>query len=204
MQAPSWDHIWNVITTSPPWRWQFATWLALLDRWQSLAAGVLALGAAVLAAIIAVWAARQKERREVKAMLLSLALDIRRIVTIMLQTREIFGRASSENKALPADAVVKEILRGGPVVFPAMADRVGLLGFPVAGYVLMFHANLKQIEHQGGPHRGGQRGAGQGRGRTAGRHRDDQGRELRHAAVGRQRALASARLNRSALFNAWA
>jgi hypothetical protein len=44
---------------------------------------------------------------------------------------------------------VKEILRAEPIIFPALAGRVGLLGFPVAGYVLMFHANLKQIEHQG-------------------------------------------------------
>lgn len=80
MQAPSWDQTWQAITTSPPWQWQFTTWLALLDRWQTLAAGVLALGAAVLAAIIAVWAARQKERREVKAVRLSLALEIRRLV----------------------------------------------------------------------------------------------------------------------------
>jgi hypothetical protein len=61
----------------------------------------------------------------------------------------MFDRASRTNQSLLADAVVKEILRAEPVVFPAMADRVGLLGFPVAGYVLNFYANLKQIEHAG-------------------------------------------------------
>ena len=40
-------------------------------------------------------------------------------------------------------------MRAEPIVFPALAGRFGLLGFPVAGYALMFHTNLKQIEHQG-------------------------------------------------------
>ena len=35
-------------------------WLELLDHWQTLAAGILAL----VAALIAVWAARRKERRD--------------------------------------------------------------------------------------------------------------------------------------------
>jgi hypothetical protein len=41
-----WDQTWQVITTSPPWQWHFTTWLALLDHWQTLVAGVLALAAA--------------------------------------------------------------------------------------------------------------------------------------------------------------
>ena len=121
---PSWDQTWQIITTSPPWQWQFTTWLDLLDHWQTFAAGVLAL----VAAIIAVWVARRKERREIEAMRLSLAVEIRRLVNILLQTHEAFGLASSTNQSLLADDVVKAISQAGaPVVFPAMADRVGLL-----------------------------------------------------------------------------
>ena len=119
---------WTIIFCSPFERYSFKA--------DTCAANVLA------SLLKAVWALSYMRE--------SLALDIRRLVTIMLQTHELFGRASSENKPLRADAVVKEISRGAPVVFPAIAGRVGLLGFPVAGYVLMFHANLKQIEHQGG------------------------------------------------------
>ena len=44
---------------------------------------------------------------------------------------------------------MKEISRHTPVVFPAMADRIGLLGFRVAPFVLTFYTNLKGIEHAG-------------------------------------------------------
>jgi hypothetical protein len=149
MQAPSWDQTWQAITTSPPWQWQFTTWLALLDHWQTLVAGVLALGAAS----IAVRAARQKERREVEAIRLSLAVEIRRLVNVLLEAHKGFGEAfslaSSTNRRPRGDDVVKIISQCAPVVFPAMADRVGLLGSRVAPYVLTFYSNLKGIEHVG-------------------------------------------------------
>ncbi len=143
------------------------TGLDLLDHWQTLFAGVLA-GAAGFGAVVTtmIMARRQiavtreqtettvrleKERvsTEDKAMRLSLALDIRRLVDIMLQTHDMFDYVSRTNQPPRADVVIKEILRAEPIVFPTLADRFGLLGFPLAGYVLTFHANLKQIEHQG-------------------------------------------------------
>ena len=142
MQAP-WDQTWHVITTAPPW--QFTTGLDLPDHWQTLAAGVLAVLAAVGGTIVAVSAAR----REVKAMRLSLAVEIRRLVNVLLQAHEAFGLLSSKNQSPPVDEVVEMISRGRPVVFPAMADRIGLSGFRLAPYVLMFYANLKQLEHAG-------------------------------------------------------
>jgi hypothetical protein len=123
--------------------WHFTTWIDLVDHWQTLAAGVLAVLAAVGGTIVAVLAAR----REVNAMRLSLAVEIRRLVNGLLQAHETFGLTSSENQSLLADDVVKEISRGAPVVLPAMADRIGLLGFRLAPYVLVFYANLKQLEH---------------------------------------------------------
>jgi hypothetical protein len=131
-------------------------WFDLLDHWQTFAAVVLTVGAAFIAgvfalgaAFIAVRAARQQERREVEALRLSLAVEIRRLVDVMLQTHEIFDRVSRTGQSLLADDVVKEISRGTPVVFPAMADRIGLLGFRVAPYVLTFYTNLDELEHAG-------------------------------------------------------
>jgi hypothetical protein len=99
MQALSWDQTWYVVTTSPPWQWQFTTWLALLDHWQTLAPGILALGAA----LIAVRAARQKERREVQAIRTSLAVEIRRLVNILLQAHGGFALALSTSRSPRAD-----------------------------------------------------------------------------------------------------
>lgn len=147
MQAPSWDQTWQVITTSLPSQWQFTTWLALLYYWQTFAAGVLAL----VAAWLAVRAAQEKERREVEAIRLSLAVEIRRLVDLMLEMHKGFGDAFSTNRSPQADDVVnlvRMLSQCGPDVFPAIADRVGLLG-SVAPYVLIFYANLKGIEYQG-------------------------------------------------------
>ena len=131
-------------------------WFDQLDHWQTFAAGVLTVGAAFIAdvfalgvAFIAVRAARQQERREVEALRLSLAVEIRRLVDVMLQTHEIFERVSRTGQSLLADDVVKEISRHTPVVFPAVAGRVGLLGFRVAPYLLTFYKNLEGIEHAG-------------------------------------------------------
>jgi hypothetical protein len=66
-------------------------WFDLLDHGQTFAAGVLTVGAAFIAcvfalgaAFIAVRAARQQERREVEALRLSLAVEIRRLVDVSL------------------------------------------------------------------------------------------------------------------------
>jgi hypothetical protein len=144
VQAPTWDQTWQVITTSLPSQWQFTTWLALLYYWQTLAAGVFALGAAWLA----VRAAHQRERREVEAIRLSLAVEIRHLVNILLQTHDGFGQSLRKNQCLRADDVLKQTSRGVPVVYPATADRVGLLG-SVAPDVVIFYANLQDLNFAG-------------------------------------------------------
>jgi hypothetical protein len=60
----------------PPWH--FTTWLDLdlLDHWQSLVAGLVALVAAIIALGGTELFARLKERRERKAIRLSLAEEI--------------------------------------------------------------------------------------------------------------------------------
>ena len=150
-----------VEVTQAPWHATgFWDWV---DHWQTLIAGALAFAAGVgtvVAAIKVIAATREQtettillERERVlaedKAMRLTLALDIRRLVDIMLQTHENFDLVSRTNQPARADAVIEEILRAEAIVFPAVAGRVGLLESPLAGYVLMFHTNLKQIEHQG-------------------------------------------------------
>jgi hypothetical protein len=49
----------------PPWH--YTTFWDWLDHWQSLAAGLVALGAAIVAVGGAEWFARRKERREIEA-----------------------------------------------------------------------------------------------------------------------------------------
>jgi hypothetical protein len=125
------------------WVHHSALWPFLYD-WQALLTGIFALGAAFLA----VRAAHGKERREVEAIRLSLAVEIRRLVNVLLQAHEAFALLSIKNQPPRADDVVDMISRGRPVVYPATADRVGLLG-RMAPHVVMFYANLKDLEHSG-------------------------------------------------------
>jgi hypothetical protein len=88
-------------------------WVDLLDHWRTFAGDALTVGAAFIAlvcalgaAFIAVRPARQQERR---ALRLSMAAEIRRLVDVMLQTHEIFDRVSRTDQSLLADDVVKEI-----------------------------------------------------------------------------------------------
>jgi hypothetical protein len=93
-----------------------------------------------------VQAARRQEGREAEALRLSLTVEVRRLVNILIETHRGFGLATG--RYLRADDVVKQTSRGVPVVYPATADRVGLLG-SVAQYVVTFYANVKDIEFAG-------------------------------------------------------
>jgi hypothetical protein len=117
-----------------------------LYDWQTLVAGGLAL----MAALIAVWAARLKERRETEAMRRSLAVEIRRLVNILLQTHQAFAAAQGVHAVLAVSDIMKQTARGVPVVYPATADRIGLLKRKnLAQHVVTFYANLKDIEFAG-------------------------------------------------------
>ena len=115
-----------------------------LYDWQNLIAGVFALAAA----FFALRAARRKERREAEAMRKSLAVEIRRLVDILRQTHQAFIVAVQNDLSLTVCDVEKQTARGVPVVYPATADQVGLLGH-VAPYVVTFYANLRDIEFAG-------------------------------------------------------
>jgi len=104
-----------------------------LYDWQTVIAGVFAL----VAAGLAVRAARQRERREVEAIRLSLAVEIRRLVDILCQTHHGFGEHLSQNLCPRADDVVKQTSRGVPVVYPATADRVYLVD-PLGNVMMVY------------------------------------------------------------------
>jgi hypothetical protein len=64
--------------------WHFTTWFDLLDHWQTLVAGLLA----VLAAVVTVWwtegFSRRRERREAEAIKSSLAVEIKAFLNVLL------------------------------------------------------------------------------------------------------------------------
>jgi hypothetical protein len=107
----------------PPWH--FTTWLDLLDHWQSLAAGLVALAAAIIAVGGSELFGRLKERRERKAILLSLAAEVSSYLDLFIRKREMIQRLS------PLDVRGRDLKVAvelpSPTVFLASADRIGLL-----------------------------------------------------------------------------
>jgi hypothetical protein len=146
---PSWDQTWQVITTSAPWQWQFTTWLALLDHWQSLVAGLVALLAAVIALGGGELFARCKERRENDAILGSLAPEIRQLLSTLFETHGVFEKLTRANARMTARDLMKHTELRQPVAYPAAADKLGRLGPRLAGGVSAFYANIEHIKFSG-------------------------------------------------------
>jgi hypothetical protein len=132
----------------PPWH--FTTWLDLdlLDHWQTLIAGGLALLAAIIAALIAVISARRKERREIKAIRLSLTEEIwwllRHLLEVHKGLRELSVLSSGWAAGWPASAVRDYASLREAVVYPAIADKIGFTG-KLAPYVVAFYGNIEHL-----------------------------------------------------------
>jgi hypothetical protein len=122
--------------------------LALIHRWdlpdflyrgQSLAAGLVALAAAVIALAGAEVFARLKERRERKAILLSLAAEVRAYLDIFISKREIVHRISRQEAPVFGRDLKAVVETRSPIVFSASADRIGLLGPRIAAGLTEFY-----------------------------------------------------------------
>jgi hypothetical protein len=124
-------------------QWHFTTWLDLLDHWQSLAAGLVAVAAAIIAVGGAEVFARLKERRERKAILLSLAAEVRTHLDLYIMKRGII-RPLSEREVSGRDLKIMAELPS-PIVFSASADRIGLLGARIAAGLTEFYAAQESL-----------------------------------------------------------
>jgi hypothetical protein len=133
--------------------WGF-TWLDMLPlaavktklyHWQSLAAGLVALGAAIVAVGGAELFARLKERRERKAILLSLAAEVRAYLDLFIRKREIIRRLCRREELVFGRDLKAVIELPSPIVFSASADRIGLLGPRIAAGLVEFYATYEAL-----------------------------------------------------------
>jgi hypothetical protein len=144
----------------PPWR--FTTLLELLDQWrrtgegppwfnvlyqwQTLVAGLVALLAAWITVRESKRLERRKEQREADAIRVSLAVEIQQFIDTMLRTRLMIQEQMSEPTFTLSDLRTLFTNFSQPVVYPAMADRIGLLGSPLAKNVSTFYADVERIK----------------------------------------------------------
>ena len=120
-----------------------------LYNWQSLAAGLVALGAAIVAVGGAEWFARRKEQRENDAILASLAPEIRLLLSTLFETHGVFETLTRANAPMTARDLMTHTELRQPVAYPAAADKLGRLGPRLAGGVSAFYANIEHIKFSG-------------------------------------------------------
>ena len=131
-----------VEVTQAPWR--YTTRLDLFDHWQSLVAGALAFSAAVIVVGGTEWFARRRDRREVAAIRASLAVEIRQYIDTLIKTREILRPYFGSEKPMQARYLRSVVAFDRPTVYPASADRIGLLG-PLAVSVTSFYSTIERL-----------------------------------------------------------
>jgi hypothetical protein len=157
------------ITQAP---WHYTTFWDWLDHWQSLAAGLVAVVAAIIAVVGAEVFAQRKERREIEGIRVAFAVEARGLMDTMIATHGALVDmlnihetsairsvglvpAAELERARAAEKAVRSIGRSlarlrMPVVYPACADRIGTLGRRLAEDVARFYANYEHLQFLGG------------------------------------------------------
>ena len=155
----------------PPWH--FTTGLDAFDHWQTVIAGGLALAAGILTVVVTMIIARkqitasredadrvvaaareqtettvrlERERvsSEVDALRKSLAVEIRQYIDTLITTRGILRRSSGSEKLVLARDLRSVAVLYPPTVYPASADRIGLLG-PLSVSVTSFYTTIERL-----------------------------------------------------------
>jgi hypothetical protein len=134
----------GVIPVETPWH--FTTPLDALDHWQSLAAGFVALVAALIAIFGAEFFARCKERREIQALRASLAGEIRLYFDLLTETRQILTIRKEEfHSGEQPQRRIRELVLQPPIAYPVAADKLGLVRRPRAADVVNFYAMIERV-----------------------------------------------------------
>jgi hypothetical protein len=112
-----------------------------LYDWQTLIAGMLAVGAAVITVGISEGYSRRRERAQTEAIKASLGVEIKAILGVMLEAhKELSGlRGHPQASSVKIATEFPE-----PAVYRATADRIGLLG-EIAPAVTSFYVALDRI-----------------------------------------------------------
>ncbi len=111
-----------------PTGWRYTTIVDFLDHWQSLLAGLLALLAAIIAIIVTIRIEGRKARVELKALRSSLAVELRVFVARAYGAHQLFKKLAQQTTPITSRQVESFSHMPTPVVYPATADKIGLLG----------------------------------------------------------------------------
>jgi hypothetical protein len=91
---------------------------------------------------------QERVSREVEAIRLSVATEIRWLLGTIIETQQVLTRLSAGKTTTRARDVETLMEVRNPVVYPASADRIGLLG-SLAPYLVAFYGNIAHLQYVG-------------------------------------------------------
>jgi hypothetical protein len=118
--------------------WHYTTILDLFDHWQALIAGGLGFAAAVAAVIFTLRIERRKWQRELYALEKSLAVELRQQVAHALRAGTALRGLARGNPPITARMVQSLGIVPAPMIYPASADKIGLLGQGAMDVVIVY------------------------------------------------------------------
>ncbi len=118
--------------------WHYTTCLDLLDHWQALIAGVLGFTAAIGVVWMTLRVERRKLQRELDALRKSLAVELRQVVPRALGAGVALRDLARSRQQITARMVENYARVSVPMVYPATADKIGLLGDDAMGVVIIY------------------------------------------------------------------
>lgn len=118
--------------------WHYSTFLDLIDHWQALIAGMLGFAAAIIVIRFTLKIEQRKLDRELDALRKSLAVELRQVVPRALGAGVALRDLARSRQQITARMVENYARIPVPVIYPAIADKIGLLGNDAMGVVIVY------------------------------------------------------------------
>ncbi len=125
-----------------PEPWHYTTFVDLFDHWQALIAGGLGFLAAIIVVVLTLRIEHRKLQREMDALQKSLAIELRQSMGNALTAGKALTDLATGGPPITARMVESLGYVPAPIVYPASANRIGLLG-PNAMDVVIFYSLLQ-------------------------------------------------------------
>lgn len=109
--------------------WHYTTALDFLDHWQALSAGLIGFAAAIIVVFVTLQIERRKINRETEALRKSLGVELRMMIARSWGAYQSLRNLTLRKNTKITSRMVSDLSRVPvPIIFPASADKIGLLG----------------------------------------------------------------------------
>jgi hypothetical protein len=128
--------------------WHYTTIVDLVDHWQTLLAGLVALIAAIITVFVTLNVERRKVDREIDALRKSLAIELRQLIPRALGAHTSLQKLGSTANGPITARMVESLSRVPvPIIYPANAYKIGVLESDAMDVVIVYQ--LLEIARDG-------------------------------------------------------